>query len=42
MGLKYVVERSIDDITKKLLTPAPLDEDPKPKSDAEDENAERT
>ena len=33
MGQKYVIERSIEDITKKLLTPAPLDEEPKPKSD---------
>jgi len=40
MGLKYVIERSIDDITKKLLTPAPLDDDTKPKSDQGDTTGE--
>ena len=30
MQLKYVVERSVDDIATKLLTPAPLEEDEKP------------
>ena len=40
MGFKYVIERSINDITKKLLTPAPLDEDPKPPSETNEEAEE--
>jgi len=35
-----VIERSIDDITTKLLTPAPLEEDEKPAADEAEGEAE--
>jgi len=41
MGQKYLVERSIEDITQKLLTPAPLDDETKITSDHEDNEEDR-